>query len=197
MRPAAERAAAVILLMLSSPLFIVCAVLIFLADRGPVVFRQPRVGKDMEIFEMYKFRTMVQGAERQHGSLLDEQIQEGGSFLLHRMTDRRVTAIGKFLRKSSLDELPQLVNVIKGDMSFVGPRPMLPEELPHLWEAALARFAVKPGITGLAQVNGRSALTAREYVGYDIELVHNPSILVYWKILFRTPFAVFSGRGAV
>lgn len=183
--------------MVSSPLFILCAAAIFLTNPGPVMLRQPRLGKDMEIFKMYKFRTMVQGAERQHGSLLDKQIRAGGSFLLHKKNDRRVTAIGKLLRRSSLDELPQLINVVKGDMSLVGPRPMLPEELPHLWEEALTRFAVKPGITGLAQVNGRSALTSREYVGYDIELVHNPSILVYWKILFRTPFAVFSGRGAV
>ena len=197
MREVSERAVAVALLILFSPLFAVCSLLIFVSDRRPVVFRQTRVGKDMEMFKMYKFRTMVPGAERQHESLLDEQLHGGGSFLLHKKTDQRVTRIGKFLRKSSLDELPQLINVIKGDMSFVGPRPMLPEELPHLWEAAMARFTVKPGITGLAQVNGRSALTSREYVGYDIELVKNPSVLVYWKIVCRTPVAVFSGRGAV
>lgn len=146
---------------------------------------------------MFKFRTMHVGAERKHEELVTSQLANGGSFLIHQPEDPRATAIGKVLRKLSLDELPQLFNVIQGTMSLVGPRPMMPNELDYLSTEQLRRFSVLPGVTGLAQINGRSLLSSEDYVGYDIKLIDGYSKSLYWRILLRTPLSILSTHGAV
>ena len=196
LRALGETAAAMALLVVFSPLMLVVAVAIRLESKGPIVFRQTRVGLRQEPFEMLKFRSMKVGSERQHRQLLEQQLTAGGSFLLHEPLDPRTTRVGRIIRKLSIDELPQLINVIRGDMSLVGPRPMLPEEIEHLSDEQLRRFDVLPGVTGLAQVNGRSALGHSQYVEYDLHFVDSYSRKQYWSVILSTPFAVISGRGA-
>lgn len=175
---------------------LICGFAIYLNDRGPVIFKQLRVGINQQNFYMYKFRTMHVRSEEQHQELVKQQLEKGRSFLLHLPNDQRHTAVGKFLRKFSLDELPQLFNVLAGNMSLVGPRPMLPEETDHLSTRQLRRFEVLPGITGLAQINGRSLLPPHEYVNFDLKLIDEFSPALYCKILLKTPVAILSTRGA-
>lgn len=196
-RSAAEKTFSALALLLVSPLFLLIALSITLTSSGPVIFRQVRVGKDQEPFVMFKFRTMHVGAEKKHQELVASQLANGGSFLIHQPEDPRTTAVGKVLRKLSLDELPQLFNVLQGTMSLVGPRPMMPNELDYLSTDELRRFSAVPGVTGLAQINGRSLLSATDYVGYDLELIDNCSAALYWRILLLTPLSILSTRGAV
>ena len=196
MRLVFEKSFSLLALILLSPLLTLIAFLVRLDSPGPVIFRQVRVGQGQKLSSMYKFRTMYVGAEHQHASLVRKQLDENGSFLLSGKIDDRSTRIGRFLRKLSLDELPQFVNVLKGEMSLVGPRPMLPSELPYLTEAQMRRFCILPGITGLAQINGRSALSADAYVGFDLALIDARSPLLYWSILVQTPLVVLRMRGA-
>ncbi len=176
------------------PVFVTIAVLVKLTSQGPVFFRQERVGRGGEPFDMLKFRSMVVNAEE----LLDDLAggDEGAGPLFKMKVDPRVTPVGRFLRKNSLDELPQLINVIRNEMSLVGPRPALRAEMVD-WEPALYdRLQVKPGITGMWQVSGRSGTSFAEYTRLDLYYVHNWSLLVDLSILARTVPAVVKSDGA-
>ena len=145
---------------------------------------------------MLKIRTMAPGEERRHEELVRNKVERGDSFLLSQENLRRSSALGRILRRSSLDELPQLANVFLGHMSVVGPRPILPSEIEFVPPYCHARFAVLPGITGLAQIRGRSDLGTRAYFASDIEMVEGYSLRLYLKIVLKTPYAVIRGVGA-
>ena len=186
MQRAADVAIAGAALVLTSPLLAVAAVAVKLEDRGPVFYRQVRVGKDGEDFELFKLRTMVVGAER-----------IGAGYAIDR-GDSRITRTGRLLRRLSIDELPQLWNVVRGDMSVIGPRPTLRYQVDQYDARQLHRLDVKPGITGWAQTHGRTRLTWAERIELDLWYVEHRSALVDLKILLRTPLALFGGtyRGA-
>jgi lipopolysaccharide/colanic/teichoic acid biosynthesis glycosyltransferase len=178
-----DRVGAIVLLVLLSPVFAVIALLIKLHDLGPVFFRHRRPGLDAQPFEVWKFRTMIVDAD----GFLDET---GAA------TRNRVTPIGRRLRALSLDELPQLINIAKGDMSFIGPRPAILEHLPRYTDEQMQRFRMKPGITGLAQVNGRNRLKWSERIRYDNEYIDSFSLVLDARILART-VGVVSGREGI
>jgi lipopolysaccharide/colanic/teichoic acid biosynthesis glycosyltransferase len=159
-----------------------------------VLFRQQRVGRDGRLFVLYKFRSMVQGAETHHRSLRKHNEASGPIFKMKE--DPRVTGIGRLLRRTSLDELPQLWNVLSGDMSLVGPRPPMPSEVVEYKDWHQRRLDVSPGMTGLWQVSGRSELTFDEMVMLDLFYAENWSIGLDVKILLRTVPTVLLGRGA-
>jgi lipopolysaccharide/colanic/teichoic acid biosynthesis glycosyltransferase len=161
---------------------------------GPVFYRQERVGKDGSPFPMFKFRTMQVGAETMLASLLDQSEGQGPLFKLR--SDPRITSVGAKLRKYSIDELPQLVNVLRGEMSLVGPRPPLASEVETYEKHVRRRLLVKPGMTGLWQINGRSDLSWDESVRYDLYYVENWSVTSDMMILWRTTHAVLHGAGA-
>lgn len=181
-------------LALLSPVFALIALVIKMTSPGPVFFRQERVGRYGEPFDMLKFRSMVVNAEE---LLAELQLDNEGAGPLFKMkSDPRITSIGRFIRQSSLDELPQLLNVLRNEMSLVGPRPALRAEMAD-WEPALyARLDVKPGITGMWQVSGRSGTTFAEYTRLDLYYVHNWSMLVDLSIMLRTIPAVLRSEGA-
>ena len=163
-------------------------------SRGPVLFKQVRVGKDGELFEMFKLRTMVRDAEALRSQLEDHNECSGALFKMR--SDPRVTRVGRFLRKSSIDELPQLWNVMRGEMSIVGPRPALPAETEQ-WTADLhERLRVLPGITGMWQVSGRSEADFELYRRLDLYYVDNWSLTHDIKIVLKTIFVVLTGSGA-
>jgi lipopolysaccharide/colanic/teichoic acid biosynthesis glycosyltransferase len=168
-------------LVVASPLLALSAVAIALEDGRPVLYRQERVGRNEEPFELLKLRTMVVGAETQ-----------GAGYAVDR-GDARITRVGRVLRKLSLDELPQLWNVLRGDMSLVGPRPTLAYQVERYTPRQHRRLDVKPGLTGWAQIHGRAALPWDERIELDVWYVEHRSPLVDLKILLRTPFALFSG----
>ncbi len=172
-----------LLLFLCSPLWVIIILLICMESKGPVLFRQKRVGLNGKVFTIYKFRTMVNNAAGL------------GSGLLIDFKDTRITQVGKWLRRFSLDELPQLVNVIKGDMSLVGPRPTLEYQVRQYNERQKIRLKAKPGITGWAQVNGRNSLSWPERIELDIWYVENWSLLLDLKIAFYTLGVVIQGEG--
>jgi lipopolysaccharide/colanic/teichoic acid biosynthesis glycosyltransferase len=180
--------------VLCLPLFAVVAVLIKLSDHGPALFRQTRVGRDGRAFTVYKFRTMVADAEERKAQLVALNESDGVLFKMRR--DPRITRVGSWLRRWSLDEFPQLLNVLIGDMSLVGPRPALPQEAALYGDHVRRRLAVKPGITGLWQVNGRSDLSWDESVRLDLRYVENWSFVLDLQILWKTWSAVFRGSGA-
>jgi lipopolysaccharide/colanic/teichoic acid biosynthesis glycosyltransferase len=181
MNRAADVAIAGAGLALASPLLAAAALAVRLEDGGPVLYRQTRVGRDGEDFELLKLRTMVVGAEKLGAGLA---VNEG---------DARITKVGRILRRLSLDELPQLWNVVRGDMSIVGPRPTLRYQVETYDERQRHRLDVKPGITGWAQVNGRARLPWSERIELDLWYVENRSALLDLKILLRTPLALFGG----
>ncbi len=184
-----------LLLLLASPIMLLAAVLIRLEDRGPAFFRQERVGRNGRLFTMCKFRTMVPDAERRRHELEAANEMQGPVFKLRR--DPRVTRVGRWLRKFSIDELPQLWNVVKGDMSLVGPRPPLPGEVNLYERRQRKRLSVKPGITGLWQVSGRNELQDFEsWVKLDLEYIENWSLGLDLRILLKTIPAVLLARGA-
>ena len=172
----------------------VIALAILIDDRGPVFFRQTRVGKDGGTFQVWKFRTMVVDAEQRLAQLIALNEAAGVLFKLRR--DPRVTRVGAWLRRWSLDELPQLLNVLIGEMSLVGPRPALPQEAELYGEDMRRRLKVKPGITGLWQVSGRSDLPWDEAVRLDIRYVENWSVALDLQILWKTCAAVLRRSGA-
>lgn len=185
--------AAILLFLLGLPMLIVAAV-IRGTSPGPVLFKQQRIGRNGELFNMLKFRSMYLDAEDRLGDLKPQS--EGNEVLFKMRDDPRVTKIGKFLRRFSVDELPQLLNVLKGDMSLVGPRPPLPSEA-ELWDSRVfRRQLVKPGVTGLWQVSGRSDLTWDESVRLDLYYAENWSLGGDFLIMMRTVVAVFASRGA-
>ena len=179
------------------PLGLLTALLVKVSSRGPVLFGHERVGLGGERFTMYKFRTMHRDAERvlqQDPVLWNDYVANG--FKLPAEVDRRITPLGRFLRRSSLDELPQVLNVLRGTMSWVGPRPVVPDEVENYGERAAVYLSVRPGITGAWQVNGRSTVFYPDRVDIDHEYVRDWSLWLDVKILVRTPIAVLSTRGA-
>jgi lipopolysaccharide/colanic/teichoic acid biosynthesis glycosyltransferase len=180
-------------LLVMLPLLVAVSVLIAVSDRGPVFFRQRRVGREGKTFRVWKFRTMYVDAEERLAMLVDQNESDGLLFKIK--NDPRVTPVGRFLRASSLDELPQLINVLFGEMSLVGPRPLPAEDGDFLGDVR-RRLLVRPGITGLWQVSGRSALGFDDLVRLDFFYVENWSIWLDIEVLARTPLAVLRGRGA-
>ena len=190
-------------LILLSPLFLIIAAAITCTSEGPVFFRQDRMGLNGRVFSLLKFRSMTTGCDpRKHREYIAKYIGEregaaveAGVFKL--TDDPRVTAVGKFLRKTSLDELPQFINVLKGEMSLVGPRPPIPYEcdLYDIWHKNRL-LSCKPGITGLWQVTGRSRTTFDEMVRLDLKYIREWNLLLDLKIMLMTPGAVFGGKGA-
>ena len=189
-----DRCAAALALLLLLPLFAVLVVLVRAEDGGPALFRQTRVGRDGAEFTVYKFRTMVIDAEALKMVLRSRNEHDGVLFKMRR--DPRVTPVGAWLRRYSLDELPQLVNVLRGEMSLVGPRPPLPEEVARYGHDVRRRLVVKPGLTGLWQVSGRSDLSWEESVRLDLRYVENWSLTLDIQILWKTWSAVIRGAGA-
>ena len=157
-------------------LYIIVAILVRIKLGSPVLFKQERPGKDEKIFTLYKFRTMTDKKD-ENGNLLPD--------------DERLTKFGRMLRKTSLDELPEAFNILKGDMSVVGPRPLLVEYLPYYTENERQRHNVRPGLTGLAQINGRNAVTWEEKFSWDIKYVHNVTFFGDIKIIFLTVWKAF------
>jgi exopolysaccharide biosynthesis polyprenyl glycosylphosphotransferase len=193
-KTAIDRIAAACLLILLSPMFAVVAVLIRRDHGGPVFFRQERIGKGGTSFPMLKFRTMVVGAEAMLPSL--QARSEGQGPLFKMRDDPRITAVGAKLRQYSIDELPQLINVLRGEMSLVGPRPPLASEVETYAHDVRRRLLVKPGMTGLWQINGRSELSWDESVRFDLYYVENWSVISDLIILWRTGRAVLQSSGA-
>jgi lipopolysaccharide/colanic/teichoic acid biosynthesis glycosyltransferase len=181
-------AAGIVLLL---PVFVLLAVLVRLDSPGPVFFRQQRPGRNMRAFTMIKFRTMVDGA---HKMQIGDFAAAGYGPQRKGVVDPRITKIGRFLRHTSLDELPQLFNVLRGEMSIVGPRPLLGWELAE--DGMIARSAVQPGITGLWQVMGRSDLTFDDMLKLDLAYIERRSLLLDLGLVLRTIPAVLFGRGA-
>jgi lipopolysaccharide/colanic/teichoic acid biosynthesis glycosyltransferase len=190
----------IVLLILLVPVFIFVALTVRLSSPGPIVFVQPRLGKNGRSFAMYKFRTMLSGGDSAvHRAYVRDLIRgaaepRAGAFKLS--DDRRVTPVGRFLRRYSLDELPQLLNVLRGEMSLVGPRPPLYYEVEMYSTRDHVRLSVSPGLTGLWQVSGRSELTFQQMIDLDLEYVERWSVWLDFKILCRTPLVVITGRGA-
>ena len=189
-----DRCAAAAALIMLAPVLAILALAIRLSDHGPALFTQVRVGKDGRAFKLYKFRTMVVDAEQRRAQLMARNDLDGVLFKLRK--DPRVTAVGAHLRRWSMDELPQLFNVILGDMSLVGPRPALPSEAEKYAEHVRRRLVVKPGITGLWQVNGRSDLSWDESVRLDLRYVENWSFALDLQIMWKTISALWRGSGA-
>jgi len=181
-------------LILLSPLFLFLAILVKLDSRGPVFFKQMRVGKGAREFQFYKFRSMVQDAEQMKNKLMHLNELEGPVFKIS--DDPRITSSGSFLRRTSLDELPQLFNVLRGDMSLVGPRPPLPAEVANYESWQRQKLTVLPGITCLWQISGRNHIGFTEWMRLDIEYIRRQSFAVDVKILARTLPAVLLRKGA-
>ncbi|HEV8221599.1 MAG TPA: sugar transferase, partial [Streptosporangiaceae bacterium] len=181
-------------LALTAPVFLFVTLIIRLDDGGPAFFRQTRVGRDGRGFTVYKFRTMVMDAEQRKAELTASNDHDGVLFKMRK--DPRITTVGTWLRRWSLDELPQLLNVVRGDMSLVGPRPALPDEAARYGDYVRRRLVVKPGLTGLWQVNGRSDLSWEESVRLDLRYVENWSLVLDLQILWKTLSAVWRGSGA-
>ena len=175
-----DRLVAAIALLIFSPILMIVAIAIYIRMGSPILFSQPRPGKDSGIFTFYKFRTMTDECDA-YGNLLPDE--------------RRLTALGQFLRKTSLDELPQLWNVIQGDMSLVGPRPLMVEYLERYSPEQARRHEVKPGITGWAQVNGRNAITWQEKFKLDVWYIEHWNLLLDLKILLITLLKVLHKEG--
>jgi len=189
-----DRCAAAAALVLLAPVMAALAATVWLHDRGPALFTQTRVGKDGREFRMYKFRTMVVDAEQRRAELLPSNDSDGVLFKLRK--DPRVTPVGAHLRRLSLDELPQLFNIFLGQMSLVGPRPPLPAETEEYAEHVRRRLVVKPGLTGLWQVNGRSDLSWEESVRLDLRYVENWSFALDLQILWKTISVLMWRSGA-
>lgn len=182
-------------LIIFSPLFILIPILIKRNDpMGSVIFKQIRVGENGKTFCIYKFRSMVENAEQLLDNLLDRNDTTGAMFKMKE--DPRITKIGRFLRKTSLDELPQFVNILKGEMSLVGPRPPLPREVKEYTDYDKQRLLVKPGCTGLWQVMGRSDVSFETMVKLDIEYINRRGIIFDIKIILKTILVLFNSKNA-
>ncbi|MBL8064557.1 MAG: sugar transferase [Chthonomonadaceae bacterium] len=183
-----------ILLILLFPIIFVFSVLVKLTSRGPILFKAPRVGLCGKTFLFYKFRSMKVGSDEKKDDLKEQNEREGPIFKMK--NDPRVTSVGRFMRKYSIDELPQLLNVFKGDMSLVGPRPPLPREVELYDEYMAERLSVRPGLTCYWQIMGRSDLTFEQWMELDHKYLQEMSLWVDLKILVKTPLAVLRGDGA-
>ncbi len=184
----------IVLLVLFLPIFVLTAAVIMIDSRGPVFFRQTRVGRAGRRFTLYKFRSMVANADSMKKDVSGGESRDSVTFKMK--NDPRITGVGRFIRRFSIDELPQLINVIKGEMSLVGPRPPVPEEVEKYSEDDRKRLLVKPGMTCLWQISGRSDVSFREQVELDKQYIASQSILLDVKILLKTIPAVLAGRGA-
>lgn len=171
---------AIIAIVITLPIFLLTGILVLIFLGKPAIFRQKRPGKDEKIFTMYKFRTMTKGKNR-NGEMLPDEL--------------RLTKFGKFLRKTSLDEIPEFINILKGDMSFVGPRPLLIEYLPYYTKEEHHRHDVRPGLTGLAQVSGRNLLNWNDRFKKDIEYVNDITFINDLKIVLKTFYTVIKKEG--
>jgi exopolysaccharide biosynthesis polyprenyl glycosylphosphotransferase len=177
-----------------SPVFLIVGLIIKLDSRGPIIFSQKRIGKDGKEFNMYKFRSMVINAEELKKKLIDKNEVSGPMFKMK--DDPRITKIGKFIRKTSIDELPQLINVLKGEMSLVGPRPSLPKEVAEFEPWMMRRLEVKPGLTCYWQVSGRSSIGFEEWMRLDVKYIEEKSMWVDIKLIFKTFFVLFGDKNA-
>lgn len=183
MKRAFDFTVSLLMMILLSPLFLIIGIIIMIDSGRPVIFKQYRVGRDNRLFYIYKFRTMKTGTR----NAATEDLTE---------SEECITASGKFLRATSLDELPQLINILNGSMSFVGPRPLIPEEKEiRELRREYNVYSVRPGMTGLAQVNGRDTLSAEEKALFDKEYVEKQSLLFDIKILFKTVLVVLKREG--
>lgn len=185
---------AIIGLIVLSPLLIIISIAIIVDSKGPVIFSQTRVGKDGKHFKMYKFRSMVIDAERLLAKLKEKNEMSGPMFKMKK--DPRVTKVGNFIRRTSIDELPQLVNVLKGEMSLVGPRPSLPHEVEKFEPWMLERLTVKPGLTCFWQVRGRNDIGFSEWMELDVKYVRERSTLLDIKLIFQTVGLLFGDKHA-
>ena len=185
---------ALIALIALSPIMIITALLVKITSPGPVFFYQERVGKWGESFDCFKFRSMYIDAEERKRELMQQNEADGPVFKMK--NDPRITPIGYFIRKTSIDELPQLFNVLRGDMSLVGPRPAVPQEVDEYDFVSLGRLNAVPGITGLQQVSGRSDLDFKRWIELDLQYIEEQSLLTDIKILLKTIPAVIFARGA-
>ena len=190
-----DRITALLALVVLSPVLAVFAVAVRCTSQGPALFRQTRVGRHGRTFTMLKFRSMYEGAERQLSELLASNDVDGG-VLFKMREDPRITPVGRVMRRFSIDELPQLINVLTGSMSLVGPRPPLPEEVRCYGADAHRRLLVKPGLTGLWQVSGRSDLSWEDAIQLDLQYVETWSLALDTAVLFRTVPAVLRAQGA-
>ncbi|WP_374044435.1 sugar transferase [uncultured Clostridium sp.] len=181
-------------LVILSPLLLIVAILIKLESNGPVIFSQKRVGLNGKEFKMYKFRSMVVNAEELKEKLAKQNEMSGPMFKMK--DDPRVTKIGKFIRKTSIDELPQLINILKGDMSLVGPRPSLPKEVAEFEPWMLERLNVKPGLTCYWQVSGRNNIDFIEWMKLDLKYVKDRSFLLDLKLIIKTFSVLFGDKNA-
>ncbi|MFZ3101752.1 MAG: sugar transferase [Desulfitobacteriaceae bacterium] len=186
---------AVILLVVLAPLWLLIFIGIRVDSPGTALFRQTRVGLGGKTYKVFKFRTMIPNADFLMQTKLAE-LQEIDDFVFQVKDDPRITRSGKILRKTSLDELPQLLNILIGNMSLVGPRPEVPEIVKLYTPEQAQRLSVPPGVTGLAQINGRSELTLGETIAYDLEYIQKWSLGLDLKILWNTLFVVLTGKGA-
>lgn len=187
---------ALIGIIILSPIFIILIILIKVDSKGPAMFGHKRIGENGKIMKVYKFRSMVQNADEVFRNFTEEQKREFEiNFKLE--NDPRITKVGDFLRKTSLDELPQLFNILIGNMSVVGPRPIVEKEVEKYGEFAEKLFSVKPGLTGYWQANGRSDTTYEERIGMDMYYIDNRSILLDIKIILKTFTSVIKGEGAM
>lgn len=182
-------------LIVLSPLFLIVALAIKIEDpKGSIFFSQQRCGKDNKLFPMYKFRSMVSNAEELLEELKEMNEMDGPVFKIKE--DPRITKVGKFIRKTSIDELPQLLNVLKGDMSLVGPRPAIPHEVAEYNEYQIQRLLVKPGLTCIWQVSGRNTIGFDEWVEMDLEYIKTRSFLLDVKLIFKTVGVLFGDENA-
>ena len=183
-----------IALICLSPVFLFTAIAIRLEDGGPAIFTQQRAGKDMQVFNMYKFRSMYVNADEKMAELLKDNEQAGHAFKIK--NDPRITKVGRFIRRVSIDELPQLINIIKGDMSIVGPRPILTFQMEECNEYEKQRVIVKPGLTCYWQIGGRANIKWNEWVELDLNYIEDMSLWTDLKIILKTIPAVFDNEGA-
>ena len=181
-------------LLITLPLMALSALLVYLEDGAPIIFRQERVGRNGQLFEMYKFRTMIKNAERLQAQLARRDLQ--GNLIYKTRNDPRVTRVGRLLRRFSLDELPQLFNVLTGTMSLVGPRPEIPRLVEQYEPWQRQRFAVLPGMTGWWQITGRSDKPMHLHIEDDLYYIQNHSIWLDLRIILRTIWVVLIGKGA-
>lgn len=177
-------------LIFLSPILLLVCIAIKVESPGPVIFKQERIGKNKKTFKMYKFRSMVADAEKLKADLMKENQRNGPMFKIK--NDPRVTKVGRFIRMTSIDELPQLVNILKGEMSIVGPRPSLPNEVKQFEPWMLERLSVKPGLTCYWQVQGRDNIEFEDWMKLDVKYVRDRGFLLDLKLIFKT-FFVFLG----
>lgn len=181
-------------LIILSPLLLIIAILIKLESKGPAIFSQIRIGLKGKEFKMYKFRSMVQNAEELKKELENQNEMSAPMFKIK--NDPRTTKVGKFIRKTSIDELPQLINVLKGDMTLVGPRPSLPKEVEKFEDWMLKRLEVKPGLTCYWQVSGRNNIDFNEWMELDLKYINDMNFWLDIKLIFKTVGVLFGDKNA-